>query len=50
METGRGRKLASLEYVRAINGIQDGVIGQLHARVRALEEQLQQPVVQAERV
>ena len=29
---------------------QDGVIGQLHARVRALEEQLQQPVVQAEHV
>ena len=38
------------EYVRAINDIQDGVIGQLHARVRALEEQLQQPVVQAEHV
>ena len=30
------------EYVRAINDIQDGVIGQLLARVRALEEQLQQ--------
>ena len=38
------------EYVRAINDIQDGVIGQLHARVRALEEQLQQPVVQTEHV
>eukprot|EP01043_Picozoa_sp_COSAG02_P013304 COSAG02_NODE_530_length_20697_cov_20.103457_3_plen_41_part_00 len=33
-----------------VNDIQDGVIGQLLARVRALEEQLQQPVVQAEHV
>ena len=38
------------KQVVLINDIQDGVIGQLLARVRALEEQLQQPVVQAEHV
>ena len=40
----------NIRDVMAANDIQDGVIGQLLARVRALEEQLQQPVVQAEHV
>ena len=40
----------NIRDVMAALDIQNGHIAQLHARVRALEEQLQQPVVQAEHV